>query len=255
MEKRSHKGNKAQRKKQNQKTSCLRDLVATKKGKTQMKKLITICLVCVFASTVLADDFLPPSWRGLPGTVTAEWDSWSGFTGPMYPDSYSSNPEMTVYPPADAYVYTGATLLDEFHDRTNVIKLTNDYQLELWVANFYQQPPNPYKDIQVQITYYYGDNPAQFSWFMVNGIDVRSTGTLTSYGLENSWGVDIWNIRLEPNPASELFYIGFYDRNGSGQPLYPAYVDQIVIDTYCVPEPATICLLGLGTLSLIRRKH
>jgi hypothetical protein len=39
------------------------------------------------------------------------------------------------------------------------------------------------------------------------------------------------------------------------QQLPPAVLDYIDVDTICIPEPATIVMLGLGALmSLLRRK-
>ena len=33
------------------------------------------------------------------------------------------------------------------------------------------------------------------------------------------------------------------------------YIDELVIDTICVPEPATIFLLGLGGMALLRKRR
>ena len=59
----------------------------------------------------------------------------------------------------------------------------------------------------------------------------------------------IWNVgwRIEPNPAEETIFIHMLN---SG-----AIVDYITVDTLCVPEPTTICLLGLGGLALLYRKR
>jgi hypothetical protein len=56
---------------------------------------------------------------------------------------------------------------------------------------------------------------------------------------------------LEPNPLRE--FVEIHNSAGSGMTI-----DQVVIDTRCVPEPATLCLLGAGVAGLavrrIRRK-
>ena len=51
---------------------------------------------------------------------------------------------------------------------------------------------------------------------------------------------------LDRNPDYEYFAMGFED---------VVLIDQILIETLCyVPEPATMALLGLGSLMMIRRK-
>jgi len=220
-----------------------------------MKKLITICLVlvCVLStvSTVLADDLYPPTWRGLPGTVTAEWDSWTGFGYMMYPDSWNSNPGLP-YPP-DSYAYNGTTLLPEYNGRTNVIELTGDRQIDFWLPNFDNE--NPYKDVWIQVTYYAvsGDQYSSVDAYAYMA-EVTEPVLITEYSYEGGWYTDVWNLQIRPNPEWELIYVNFTAGVGGTEPLYPAYLDQVVIDTICVPEPATICLLGLGAVSLIRRK-
>ena len=50
-------------------------------------------------------------------------------------------------------------------------------------------------------------------------------------------------LNIEPNPAFEIVRI-----DGA------VMVDEIVIDTICIPEPASLALLGLGGLALMRRR-
>jgi hypothetical protein len=53
-------------------------------------------------------------------------------------------------------------------------------------------------------------------------------------------------MTLPTNPDAEWFEVAFLDA---------VLIDQIVIDTISyIPEPATMVLLGLGSLMMIRRK-
>jgi hypothetical protein len=52
--------------------------------------------------------------------------------------------------------------------------------------------------------------------------------------------------RVEPNPYSEVVSLRF---TGSG-----GFVDSVLVDTNCIPEPATILLFGAGGLILLRKR-
>ncbi len=70
--------------------------------------------------------------------------------------------------------------------------------------------------------------------------------TVAGQDLGDGWLLDVFYLELGVNPEMEYFEI-FY--------LEGIQVDQVVIDTLCyVPEPATMALLGLGSLLMIRRK-
>lgn len=87
------------------------------------------------------------------------------------------------------------------------------------------------------------------TWMQEPGEEIWSDAELVSrQTLPDGWTHDVFAMTLNPNPSFEWFEFGNWDGT-------PILIDQIVIETLCyVPEPATMVLLGLGSLLMIRRK-
>ncbi|MDD5327946.1 MAG: PEP-CTERM sorting domain-containing protein [Phycisphaerae bacterium] len=222
-----------------------------------MKKLLTICAVAGFifiAPGPATADFVMPPWAGQDGTVYAEWNDWTGFPSPMPPDFWESYPDELQSSPA-AYAFGTSSLLTSYAGRNNVIQLNEDNGLIFDIPNF---GPNEHKEVWIQVTYY----PAmqgQSPWFDIGTTtesDVNGPFFIDSVEF-GGWVTDIWSLQIWPNPEREEIALNFsIALTGLGATAldipYPAYIDQVAVDTWCIPEPTTIFLLGLGTLSFLR---
>ena len=209
-------------------------------------------VLCVLMGLMLAlngawaDDFNTPDWRGDPRTTYQKWEfSGVGEGGtdpppnPSGPDVYQQVPDtpaltsslsvsgLQLWKPTDL----GEEGVWKFEDKITIT-----------IGNFNEAYPE--KEIWVQLTYYASGPPDVYAM----------VGETTYYGesvFQEAAGEYIherWEIFIHPNPESEVIYIAPRDCT--------AYVDEVVIDTICrVPEPATICLFGLGALALLRRRR
>jgi hypothetical protein len=117
-------------------------------------------------------------------------------------------------------------------------------QIDLTIFN--SQVLNPYKEVWVEA----GFRGEDFRGIMAvpegQVIDLGSMVTQTSDG----WLTLTAGWRLEPNPTvGEIIQLVFRSVDSFG-----ADVDYVQVYTVCVPEPATVAILGLGCLVLLRRK-
>ncbi len=211
-----------------------------------MKRLLSTLVACFAAGAVApaaADDIIPPDWRGEFGTLTAAWDFW-GLEG-LGPRSLllteaqllQANPGDFSDPfPGWGYIDSGVYVHDTLLGRTSVLEIDEDGQVGFRLAN-YTLPGT--KLLSVQITFYPGvgapmdfqlaafdaepgDPPWQWT-SLVSAIVDQSVAHV------DGWQTNSYLLRYDPAPRWEGFGIVFTE--------YPAYVDQVVVDSR-VPESA-----------------
>ena len=200
-----------------------------------MKRILLFFLVGVVTANCSAVllDLNAPDWRGDDGTTYQEWDFLTD-ANPTDPDAYVNDygtPMLTV---GGNY----SIWLSEDLGYEGVWSVYSD-AMEICIPNV--DVENPYKEILLQIVYKED--------FLIWTDPRESSLTLVDEQLlDEGYTYAAYSIIIEPNPESELIIIRPY--------LCGTYIDSLIIDTICVPEPMTIGFLGLGgaLLALKRRR-
>jgi hypothetical protein len=208
-----------------------------------MRRIAVLCIIGVLAlaNVAVADDYNPPEWRGSENTTFARWEFGSDLAT-VAPDSYV-NPEGTPMLTVEgSYPFTA--WLPEDYGHSGVWKFEDFIRID--IPNITDN--EPLKEIWIQLTYA-ADSIGQGFPPTILTVPGGSTPILVDQeAVDGIYWHETYSITLEPNPDFETIWI--QPRNCT------FYVDEIVIDTIShVPEPASILLLGLGGLSLLRRRR
>ena len=218
---------------------------------TARKTIILLTFVFSVSGTTLAMDVLPPVWRGAPDSTTQEWDFLTD--GPLgdypVPDGVSGinntpygDPGLLVtagsYIPGVGLEPGGAWIGADLNTR---------------ILNTGDSDPGTWKDVRVQVTY--GTQPGisipppiiDIPW---PGVAVPNNQQIFPQGIGPTgidWYVVVEDWTIVPNPPEEVITVTaeFPD----------TVISEIVVDTIHLPEPATIAILGLGALTLLRKRR
>lgn len=221
-----------------------------------MKRFFVMSIVLLFVGQIaLAEDLQPPWWRGQPSTTLQYWEFLTLQPNPIAPDGPGPLDEGPPYttgylPSTQLSVYPGPGMDWSYDDPSDPLSPFKGIwplsgEIHVTVDNHWE--PREKKIVWIQITWRPQSETEKplFRDFdplpelepqIVEEIDLGWPHDHWCHWRETTY---MWEIY--PNPPWEMFTIyGTID------------VAEIVIDTWCIPEPATISLLMLGGLALVR---
>ena len=115
--------------------------------------------------------------------------------------------------------------------------------VDIWVPNFPE--PNLYKEIFLQITADKSITP-QGDPITTTPAGTNNPSPYPSIQHQGTWYTYNSHLTISPNPDGEWIHLM----------LAPCTnIEEIVIDTVCIPEPASLMLLGLGGMAMLRRRR
>ena len=206
---------------------------------------VATCIAALFVKSAFADDIQPPPWRGQQGTTSQMWEFLQPIN-PAPPDGPAPgglpplpSTHIQVYP-----VAFGSWIPSDQSGRQGIWPLSG----EMWVTVDNYNLPNPVKYMWAQVTWQNmiglpptGPILGSFSPTYATPPGLTAVGPVS---LGAGWYETTFMWEIRPNPQDEFFIL-------SGN----INVDELVIDTYCTPEPATFALAGLGVLLLAWRRR
>lgn len=213
-----------------------------------MKKLlIAIAVVGLVSPAVLADDLNPPPWaRGTEYTTYQAWDAWTnGVNGVYEAEDFFTSPNALENP----WIYAPGGSLWGDYDGRDALVIADENPIEIWLPNW-PEDQDRYKEVYLQIVWHWdgGIDIPELAWPVGYSPDIL----VQAQPLGDNWFYEQYHWLIDDfNPDFELITIQAVGAMRSAPNLI---IDQIIVDTICAPEPATLSLFALGAFVLIRRR-
>ena len=223
---------------------------------------IGVLVLGALAASAVAEDLQPPWWRGQISTTSQVWEFLPGAVTPVPgvmipPDgpALGGQPPLASthviwtpgpQPPLDVWLEQDRPFEYEPGKVVGIGVIPLSGRIDVTVDN--HNPPNDKKLIVVQLTWRPQDD-GEVPIFVE--IYPQPVGTVEAVEIALGdpqdplhWRETTYSWELDFNPPDEFFAI-----EGT------INVDELVIDTWCIPEPATLSLLALGGLAMLRRRR
>jgi hypothetical protein len=198
--------------------------------------VVVLCL----AMPVLAVPSLGSWNEGALGTTHEFWDFTPANVNPIAGDGYSARPEQ-VFNPDPLNVVASIAPGGSYDGVTGFF--SNRYlSVNLEIPNYLQL--NEYKEIWVDCGTNVVIDPLDIS------IGITPTDIPWQAVILPAQGDAEFGVRIYPNPFVEKIGFIIWAPQTGGL----AMLDYVHVDTICVPEPATLAILGFGSLLILRRR-
>lgn len=217
-----------------------------------------LAILGLFATSVGAsvaipplDDEFPPPWRGEYSTTSQVWHFLTPEVirvlpdGPVPENLTEGLPE--GMPPLES-TRLWVCACEEYIDVDTATDRMGIWPLSGWmdVVVDNHEPPNEFKWVWLQVTWrpqITGAEP------IIENLDPEADADypvtqVDTVAQDGGWFTSAYEWRIYPNPEQEWFTL-----RGDIE------VDQLIVDTWCIPEPATLALMGLGGLVMLFRRR
>lgn len=217
--------------------------------------LLAGAVLVSLVSAGLADDLVPPNWRGQAGTTVVQWEFLTDnpTPAPDWVENPYGDPNITVTPGPGAGWFESLgdydpqgpggqgwwNLSGEFH--AYVPNGGHGPAKEIWIQLVWSPQAAADNRPRVSVTDPDGTTPELTTPLVEELLYVENEGLTNEIKVFHS----VYHFDLLPCPDWEIIHV----RGGVN-------VDEVVIDTWCTPEPASMGLFGLGGVAaLIRRRR